>query len=560
MAGILPRAPEVKVFWFFSSEKNIFLLLAFGGLLLGAGTFIYPYLAARDHLLAWSLAFSLPLSALMARIAARGRIQAPPAHAVLAAILPATLLVQVAAETWWPNSADEYGYTFLARTLLNGRLWNPPPPMPMIFDFAWIFTRDHKWFSQYPPAWPALLAPFVAAGIPWLLNPLLNLCLGLLTRRTLLLLRVSPEIAAATLFLLMFAPFVLFNGATLFAHTLTGVLIMGIILLQTRDEIAPRLLNRLGIGALFGLLMMTRYEVFVLAASAYVLDRLWYRRSRFLRDALPMGVGGLPMLAAFVAYNHAITGRAFKTPYGWVSSGARIGLWGKHVVFRDAFGEAVMRTLHWSGELLTFASPLLVLLIVAGVAAKIRARSVRFYDIMFPVAVIFFFLYPNTGGHEFGPRYWFFAWPGAMLTVATGLAEGPSWLRAGRLRLHAPSLAAAHAPLFLGVTLSIAAFTHLYVDMRREVYAAVPPLLPALVLIPTRNLMVTGLQTEPIIAHSADFTRNGVTLDKDVLYARADLVFRKRLAFTALACRVPGRHIYAWRVPGVLEPVVCPGG
>jgi hypothetical protein len=539
---------------------STWFLLAVGGLLLGGGNFLYPYLSARNHLLVWILLVSLPLSAAIAMGAARAGIRALPARALLAALLPVTLLVEWGAESWWPNSADEYGYTFLARTLLNGRLWNPPPPVPLVFDFAWTFTRGQKWFSQYPPAWSALLAPFLSGGIAWVLNPLLTLALGALTLRTLQLLRVRREVAAATLFLLMFSPFVVFNGASLFAHTCTGVLIMGIILLQTRDEIAPALINKLGIGALFGLLMMTRYEVFVLTASCYVLDRLWYRRKAFLFDAVPMGIGGLPMLLSFFAYNYAFTGRLMKTPYGWVSSGAKIGLWGKHVIFWNAFGDAVLRTLHWTGELFLFTSPLIVVLIAFGVAAKFRSRSLRFYDIMFPVAYIFFFLYPNTGGHEFGPRYWFFAWPGALLTIATGLAgEEGGWLRARRWRLHAPTLAVAHAPLFLGVAVSTALFTHLYVDARRAVYQAVPPLLPALVLIPTRNLMITPLQTEPIIAHSADFCRNGVNLDKPVLYGRADQAFKYGTGFTYLACRVPGRHIYRWRAPGVLDPVVCPG-
>src|ERR1700730_13889812 len=38
----------------------------------------------------------------------------------------------------WPNSSDEYSYLYLADTLLRGRLYNPAPPAPGLFDFAWI--------------------------------------------------------------------------------------------------------------------------------------------------------------------------------------------------------------------------------------------------------------------------------------------------------------------------------------------------------------------------------------------------------------------------------------
>jgi hypothetical protein len=70
--------------------------------------------------------------------------------------------------------------------------------------------------------------------------------------------------------------------------------------------------------------------------------------------------------------------------------------------------------------------------------------------------------------------------------------------------------------------------------------------------------MITPWQTEPVIAHSADFCRNGVILDREILYARADILFKYSRPFITFACRVPGRHIYAWRTPGVLDPIKCP--
>jgi hypothetical protein len=535
------------------------LLLATGGVLLGGGNFLFPYLSARDHLLVWVLVISLPLSVLIVHAARQKMDWRLGLGATLAGCFLVPLVTEWAAESWWPNSADEYGYTFLAQTLLHGRLWNPPPPMPLIFDFSWVFVKNHKWFSQYPPAWSALLAPFLALGAGWLLNPLLNLLLGILSWRVLRVSKVPEGVALPALFLLMFAPFTIFNGASLFAHTFTGVLIMGIVLLQSHDENAPGLLCKIGIGAVFGVLMLTRYEVFVLTASCYVLDRLYYRRLNFPREAAAMGLGGAPFIIVFLLYDRAVTGRFFKTPYSWASSGAHIGLWGKHVIFWNAFGEAVLRTLHWFGEFFQFASPLLIVLAGAAVAAKFRARNLRFTDIMLPVAVIFFFFYPQTGGHEFGPRYWFFAWPGAVLGIATGLAAGGADLRLGRRLLSAPSLAALHAPLYAGVLIGVAAFTHVYVNARRTVYDASPPQKPALVLIPSRNLMLTPLQTEPLLAHSSDFTRNGVDVTGDIIYGRADQVFKYRTPFTLLACEVAGRHLYLWREPGELVPVVCKG-
>ncbi len=532
-------------------------LLLFGGLLLGFGNFVYPYLSARDHLLGWTLCVSLPLSAGMLWFVRRAGNFSLPVIWLVPASLACVLLVEVAAGTWWPNSADEYGYVFLARTLLHGRLWNPAPPAPEIFEIAWTYVRDGKWFSQYPPAWPALLAPFLMVHAAWLADPLLTAGLGILVLAVLRRLGVDKRVSGPVAVLLMFSPFVLFNGASLFAHMLTAVLVMGIAWLQLRDEAVARWAYRAGIGALFGVLLLTRYDVFVLVAAPFVLDRLWFRRAAFLlRDAPAMAAGGLPFALCFMAYDYAFTGRVLETPYAWASQGAHIGLWGKHVVLADAVGQALLRTAHWVGELAAFTSPVLIGLAAVAVAVRARTGRIRWFDTLLPVAVCFYFLYPANGGHEFGPRYWFFAWPAAMLSVAAGLGEA-GWLRIGRWRVEARALAVAHLPVFLGMGIATGLFTHLYVAARRQVEGAVPPVARAVVLIPTRGLMLSRWQSVPITAHSADFCRNGTDTTADVLYARADNNFRLGDVFTRDACAFTGRPVYLWRAPGVMVPVNC---
>ena len=549
------RAEGTRRLWLAAS-----VLLA-GGVLLGGGNVFFPYLSARNPLLVWNAAIGLPLGVLIIRAARAARVPAPRSRWVLAAGLAATLAVEWAAETWWPNSADEYGYVFLARTLLHGRLWNPPAPAPQVFEIAWTFTRGQEWFSQYPPAWPAVLAPFLAAHLAWLAPPLLGLALGALARAGMRELGVRPEAASALLVLLVFSPFVMFNGASLFSHMMAADLVAAIIVVQARDERRRTPANPVAIGALFGLLLLTRYDVFLLAAVPFALDAAWRRRAALLRDAALMAAGGLPFFAAFAGYNAAITGHPLKTPYAWVSGGAKIGLLGKHVVVLDALTEAVLRTLHWTGELVAYAGPVLPVIAAASVWTQLRSRRLRWFDTLLPRAIGFFFLYPNNGGHEFGPRYWFFAWPAAVLGIGHALGRDDAqagWLQAGRLRLHAPSLAAAHLPVFAGAALSLAAFNHAYVNQRRRVENLVPPERPAVILIPTRSIMVTPWQSVPIVAHSADFCRNGVNLDRDVLYARADNAFAHQQEFAALACTLIDRHIYRWRPPGVIEPVTCP--
>ena len=251
-------------------------------------------------------------------------------------------------------------------------------------------------------------------------------------------------------------------------------------------------------------------------------------------------------------------GGLLKTPYAWASQGAHIGLWGKHVVMADAVGAALLRTAHWLGELAAFTSPVLICLVAVAVVRLLRAGRIRWHDTLLPVSICFYFLYPANGGHEFGPRYWFFAWPTAMLSVAAGLGGGePGWLRVGQWRLDARALAAAHLPAFLGMAMATSLFTHLYVDQRRQVVGALPPVPRALVLIPTRALMISRWQSVPITAHSADFCRNGVDTTADVLYGRADNNFQQAELFTRNACTFAGRPVFLWQAPGVVVPVDC---
>jgi hypothetical protein len=531
--------------------------LLFCGLLVGGGNFVYPYLAMPDHLLVWNVLASSAAAACAAAVAQRHRWDLPvPILLICVAGIMAAYAVQYAAQAWWPNAADEYGYLFLADTLLHGRLWNSAPPIPNVFDVAWICVRDGKWFSQYPPAWPVLLTPFLALHRPWLLNPLLTGALGVLEYRSLCAVGAGRREATTITAWLILSPFVLFNGASLFPHIWMADLVIALILLDVQDQKRPARRNKLLIGAALGLMLLTRYEGFAITAALYSAERIWRSRTRFLPDMAWVAVGGLPFAFGFTAYNAGITGHPFRTPYAWASPGAKLGLKTAEYGLPGAIAHALLQTLHWAGEATVFAGLAAMVVWAAAFISKLQFRQIRWYDCLLPATLIFFFFYPNSGGHEFGPRYWLSAWPAAMLTIAH-LCEPDGWLRIGQRRWHLATLVAGHLAIFAGTTAALATFNRAYVEERRQVFDTLPRQTPAILLIPSREIEVSRFQQAPIPAWANDFARNGVELSGKILYGMADDHFRRGATFQKLACSSSTRTIFIWENDHDLQPVVC---
>ncbi len=497
------------------------------------------------------LSLGVGSSVLVLLLACRGRLPLPsPTVFVAASAVLAALLALVAVEGW-PSSADEYGYTYLADTLLHGRLWNEPPPAPKLFDMFYIAERDGKLASQYPFGWPAVLALFRAAGVGCLANPVLTLALGFGLAGALRLLGAPSQPSAALVAFVMLSPFVLFHGASFFNHTLAAAAVMAVCYLQLRDEAAPSFGTRVAIGFAFSVLLTTRYEVFAICIALYLADRLWRRRARFFADAVPMALGALPFGAALLGYNWRITGDPLLTTLKWGFPEIGLGLHATGIDGPHSPARAAMYTLRWFSGLFDFAAPVLLVFYAVALGVKLRDRTARFYDLLLPAAVAFFVFYPDYGGFQFGPRYWFFAWPTLPLTVAALLRDG-SPLRLGRYRPDPGMLAALQACVFLGFTAGYATFTRLQTEARAAVYRQVPPSVPAVVLVANQDeVRFTRLQLEPLRFDAADFARNGTDFTGSVLYGRyLPESYRE-------ACALRGGTVFLWRGRHPLERLPC---
>ena len=75
-----------------------------------------------------------------------------------------------------PIADDEATYTFIARTLLAGRLTNAPPQDPDYFRNQFVVLNDHAWHGKYPIGHPLWLAIGEALHVRDLMAPLAERC------------------------------------------------------------------------------------------------------------------------------------------------------------------------------------------------------------------------------------------------------------------------------------------------------------------------------------------------------------------------------------------------
>ena len=470
--------------------------------------------------------------------------------AVIGLAFAGCLLASVVGGVAWPNSGDEYSYIFLADLLRHGRIAAEAPLDPELFGNFHVLVHDGWKFSPYPPGWSMLLAPFRAVGIESLVNPVLTVLLGAALAGILARLGIGPAVRRAAMALVLLVPFTLFMGGSVFAQTLAATVVAGIVWLQVADEAAPGRRRKLAVGVLFGVLLVTRYDVLALVVLLYAVDRLMIRRVAAFGDGAWVALGFLPFLALHLLYNLALTGDPLILPAVW---GGMEPLSAPDMTFGMRVILALAQNLQFAGELALFGGFPVAALALLGLVARVRARTCRFWDFLLPAAVMSYSFIPFAGGHQYGPRYWFWAFPVCVVTVVTALVDTSGLLRVGSRRVAFEGFSAC-CLLCGGVTFAgLLMTTRTYMQARREVYAAAPPMQPATVMVPDRVLVLWPWQAKPIVALSPDFTRNDPPFTGPILYVRdnvEDSIQR--------ACRLPGRHVYRWVPPGGLQQVGCP--
>jgi hypothetical protein len=352
----------------------------------------------------------------------RGPALAAAACAAAAAALSGWVAVEVLEGL--PHTPDEVVYLLQARWLVEGRLWGEAPGLGELLTIPYTYPVAGRLLPHYPPAWPALLAPGVAAGASWAVAPLLG---GLLVW---LLFLTGRELESSGLGLLaaglgLLCPLARLLSGSLLSHAAAAAAVLAGVLLALRAESRGSRGGAATAGLAVGLAVALRPLSGAAAALPLAAGLVAGPGGR---RALPwFGAGLLTAVLPAFAANRLITGSPLAFPYA-LADGPLLALENLAFGLRnlDALLIADGASLTgWGWGLLS--GPWLAALAFALPLVPFLVRRATAGDrLLAAIVLCVMAAHLGTRGHGlhgFGPRYHFEAFAPLLLLTARGLSE-----------------------------------------------------------------------------------------------------------------------------------------
>lgn len=378
-----------------------------------------------------------------------------------------------------PHIDDSVSNLFQAKYFAQGRLYLPAPPDAEAFRIDLAVVQDGKWFGYAFPGWPAVLAIGVAAGAPWMVNPILG---GLLILLAHAWIRRRCDLATANIAVLLLATssWLIFTSAEMMGHPLTAVLAMGALgafdraTLERRPRRGWILWSALA-GAAVGALMLTRAFdgtlIAIVLAATIVIDRQ-------IRRAFPAlvvaGVLAAGVTAISFPYNRAVTGKAtYPAHLAWadgrygpgvdvIGFGPNVGIdrWPNLDPLPGHGAPDVVLNLNKNffmvnADLFGWATGSVVFIALAFGLGRWRRGD----GVLLAVVATFiagYSLFWFSGGPDLGARYWYpLLVPLAALTARGAQMLAAACARTGRLSLSGARIGAFMLVLAIGAAVTM---------------------------------------------------------------------------------------------------------
>ncbi|MCC6928308.1 MAG: glycosyltransferase family 39 protein [Gemmatimonadaceae bacterium] len=325
-----------------------------------------------------------------------------------------------------PLLIDEIDAVFNAGIFLQRKLWLEPPRFPEFTSALHVIDFGGKYLTHFPPGGPLLLAPGVAAGIPWAVHPILaaisTVTFWGLTRR----IAPSAGVALAATLLFAFSPFVAFLSGSFMNHVpvMTALIVAMYALARQTEDDRPHP----GWAALAGFMLGVPAAIrpmdaiaFAVPAGVWMLWRAVRQPSR-LPELIAAGIAMAVPLGAVLWYNTQVTGNALTFPMEllWGKNhgvGFHASPWGAAHTPVRGFELINLYFLRLQSALFELPVPSLVVPIVAMLAAPRLERFDRYFLATFATVVVLYFAYWGDGIY-LGPRYFLVLVPALVLWSA----------------------------------------------------------------------------------------------------------------------------------------------
>ncbi len=225
-----------------------------------------------------------------------------------------------------PHVEDSIAQLLQGRIFATGHFTAEPFQPREFFSFGFMVDAE-RWFAQYPPGHPLMLALGVLAGVPYLINPLLG-ALSIVLLYLLLKELEGKSFAGWGAWLLALSPFAIFLSSEYMNHsTALSAALLGWLGLRKAEKGTQLWLFISGLA--FGYCFSTRPlegALFALIGGILLLSRLGFNPSgRWLKTS-PYVFGFWLTASLYFIHNAMTTGNVFTTGYQLTWGGTGFGL------------------------------------------------------------------------------------------------------------------------------------------------------------------------------------------------------------------------------------------
>lgn len=220
-------------------------------------------------------------------------------------LLILTSLLSYTTRQFLPDNVDSVAQLFQAKLFSMGKLYTTPHPLMEFFTQPFFIINQGKWYSQYGPAHAFFLMIGLWIGAPWLVNPLLTACSGLLIYKITERIYNIPT-ACLAIILFSFSPLVHYYGSG-FMNCVTSLfftLLFLLFLIKSEQEtgVLHPLLSGFFLGCIANIRPLTGVTI-ALPFALYWLYLAWRNPRRHIRNILLMIIGITISLGILFTYN-----------------------------------------------------------------------------------------------------------------------------------------------------------------------------------------------------------------------------------------------------------------